>query len=110
MSDKTPNDGSLQSTKQMLDELDAMMEKMLTVPVSDLDEAVPFPPPIVKTPALSATLTLLEPTDSAPSPDSKKPPPARNRGARIVAVESAALRALQQFTGKVTARTGAIDE
>ena len=39
MPDKTPNDASLQSTKQMLDELDALMEKMLTLPVSDLDEA-----------------------------------------------------------------------
>ncbi len=72
MPDKTPNDASLQSTKQMLDELDALMEKMLTLPVSDLDEAPAFPPPILKEPALAATLTLLEPGESSSVPTGKK--------------------------------------
>jgi hypothetical protein len=69
MPNKMPDDAALQTTKQMLDELDALMEKMLTLPVNDLDEAPAFPPPIVKEPALSATLTLLEPSE----PASKKP-------------------------------------
>jgi hypothetical protein len=69
----TPNDASLQSTKQMLDELDALMEKMLTLPVNDLDDADTFPPaPVVKETTLSATMTLLEPP-SVPPPASKKP-------------------------------------
>jgi hypothetical protein len=72
MPNKTPDDASLQSTKQMLDELDALMEKMLTLPVSDPDEAAAFPPPIVKEPALSATLALLKPSESSPVPASKK--------------------------------------
>ena len=63
MSMKTTNGTSLQTTRQMLDELDALMEKMLLLPVNDPDEAVPFPEAIVK-PALSATLTLLQ----APAP------------------------------------------
>lgn len=74
MPNKMPNDASLQSTKQMLDELDALMEKMLTLPVNDLDEASPFPPPLVKEPALSATLTLLEPSDALPAPAVSKEP------------------------------------
>jgi hypothetical protein len=65
MSNKTTNDATVQSTKQMLDELDALMAKMLSLPVNDPDEAPPFPQEVVKaptlTPTLSATLTLLEP-------------------------------------------------
>src|SRR5438067_3671383 len=66
MSNKMPNDTSLQTTKQMLDELDALMEQMLSLPVNDLEGAAAFPREIVKTPtpmlppALSAKLTLLE--------------------------------------------------
>ncbi len=43
----------------MLDELDALMDRMLTLPVNDLDDA-PSPPAIVRMPAMSATLTVLE--------------------------------------------------
>ena len=58
---KKSNDPSLQSTKQMLDELDALMEKMLALPVNELDEsAQPFPKEVVKAPAVKASLTLLE--------------------------------------------------
>ena len=39
MSTKTPNDGSLQTTKQMLDELDALMDRMLSLPVNELEDA-----------------------------------------------------------------------
>lgn len=61
------NDASLQTTKQMLDELDALMERMLALPVNDADEAMSFPVDVVKTPALSAKLTLLE-TSASPLP------------------------------------------
>ncbi|MSQ96165.1 MAG: hypothetical protein EXR98_16655 [Gemmataceae bacterium] len=60
MSNKSPRDASLQTTKQMLDELDALMERMLSLPVNDPGDAAPFPEEVVKTPALSAKLTLLE--------------------------------------------------
>jgi hypothetical protein len=50
---------TLQSTRQMLDELDALMDRMLTLPVNDVDDAPP-PPAIVRMPAMSATLTVLE--------------------------------------------------
>src|ERR1700722_9285915 len=74
MSTKTTKDSSLQTTKQMLDELDALMEKMLTLPVNDPEDAAPFPEEVVKAPSLpstvSATLTLLE-----PPPLSEPPPP-----------------------------------
>lgn len=58
MSNQAANNGSLQTTRQMLDELDALMEKMLALPVQD-GEA----PASVKTapaaPALTASLTML---------------------------------------------------
>ena len=63
MAIKTTDGTSLQTTKQMLDELDALMEKMLLLPVNDPDESAPFPEAVVK-PSLSATLTLLQ----APAP------------------------------------------
>jgi hypothetical protein len=70
MPTKTPNDATLQSTKQMLDELDALMEKMLSMPVNESEAAPPFPGEVVKpptlTPTLSATLTLLEPPAKGP--------------------------------------------
>jgi hypothetical protein len=75
MSKKTPNDATLQTTKQMLDELDALMEKMLSLPVNDPGDAPPFPQEVIKppewTPTLSATLTLLEPP--APGPPTAPP-------------------------------------
>ncbi|HZZ82317.1 MAG TPA: hypothetical protein VFE62_27715 [Gemmataceae bacterium] len=78
MSNKTPNT-SLQSTKQMLDELDALMEKMLTLPVNELDEAAPPPAmPSVPEPRLSATVTLLEPPpqpEARPASRPAAPPP-----------------------------------
>lgn len=70
MSNKNPHtpDAALQSTKQMLDELDALMEKMLTLPVNDLDDAPTLPaPPALEKSALSASLTLLERSAEAPA-------------------------------------------
>jgi hypothetical protein len=48
---------SLHDTRQLLDELDALMDQMLALPIDDQDEAVTSP---VTTPTVSATLTLLE--------------------------------------------------
>jgi hypothetical protein len=58
---KKIDDGSLQTTKQMLDELDALMDRMLSLPVNDVEESPPHEKPAV----LSAKLTLLE---SPPTP------------------------------------------
>jgi hypothetical protein len=76
MSNKTPNT-SLQSTKQMLDELDALMEKMLTLPVNELDEAeTPSTPSVPEPTKLSATVTLLEPpAEAQPKPRPAPPIP-----------------------------------
>ncbi len=82
MSTKTPNDGSLQTTKQMLDELDALMERMLSLPVNDGEPGQAA----TETPVVSANLTLLKPgevpseknqAESAPvesDPEPARPP------------------------------------
>ncbi len=81
---KTPSDASLQSTKQMLDELDALMEKMLALPVNDLDDAAAFPAP---------TLTLLEPP-SVPNPaPAQSEPAAQTTQQAVREAPSLALRA-----------------
>lgn len=51
---------SLQSTRQMLDELDELMERMLSLPVQDVEAAAAAPREIVRLPTMSATLTVLE--------------------------------------------------
>jgi hypothetical protein len=72
MSNKTPNDGSLQSTKQMLDELDALMDRMLSLPVNELEEG----PTVGEKPAvLAAKLTILESPEAAPP--KPRPEPAK---------------------------------
>lgn len=89
MSNKTPNDSSLQSTKQMLDELDALMDRMLALPVNEMDDAPAFPKEIVPEKALAATLTLLQspPPLPAPAPLLETPShPAVNPPHRILAV------------------------
>lgn len=66
MSKKIQSDETLQSTKQMLDELDALMDRMLSLPVSDAEEAPTLPE---KPTVLSAKLTLLEsPVTHSPLP------------------------------------------
>ena len=56
--------GGLNSTRQMLDDLDALMERMLALPMEEA-EAVAVAP---KRPALAATLTMLPPLETtAPS-------------------------------------------
>jgi hypothetical protein len=68
---------TLQSTRQMLDELDALMDRMLAIPVNDLDEPAPTPRDIVHMPTVSATLTVLEaPVQSEESFNRGQPPSA----------------------------------
>ena len=76
MADKGPKDTSLQSTKQMLDELDALMERMLSLPVSDQDGAPALPKENTKGPSLAASLTLLDPPvdEPAKTPSAKSAP------------------------------------
>ncbi len=60
----------LHSTRQMLDELDALMDRMLALPVNDLDDAT-LPRDVVRVPTMSATLTVLDPLEQeaeAPAP------------------------------------------
>lgn len=70
MAGKT-QESSLNSTKQLLDELDALMEKMLSLPVSTQEAAsLPEAPPDF--PRMSATLTVLE--SSVETEESKTEP------------------------------------
>jgi len=66
---------ALQSTRQMLDELDALMDRMLAIPVNDLDESPPAPRGIVRMPTVSATLTVLDPTAADDDAPARQPPP-----------------------------------
>ena len=53
---------TLHDTRQLLDELDALMDQMLALPIDDADNGVapPIAPP-GPAPTVSATLTLVEP-------------------------------------------------
>jgi hypothetical protein len=76
MAKKPVNDSSLQSTRQMLDELDALMERMLTLPVNEPEQPGAAPQQPAKNAALSATVTLLEPHALArPLPEGDVPAP-----------------------------------
>jgi hypothetical protein len=66
---------ALQSTRQMLDELDALMDRMLALPVNELDEAMAPPREMIRMPTVSATLTVLEsPGASRLAPAAETPP------------------------------------
>jgi hypothetical protein len=86
------NDASLQTTKQMLDELDALMERMLSVPVNDSEDAPLFPAEVVNSPALSAKLTLLEsaPLSQIPAPPMLEQHPPFNPPHRTMPAQPAA--------------------
>jgi hypothetical protein len=62
------NDASLESTKQMLDELDALMEKMLSLPVTEAEEGRAPAKSVAKAPPMSAKLTFLPPMNEKPAP------------------------------------------
>jgi hypothetical protein len=58
MQTSKPKTGSpLQSTRQMLDELDSLMERMLALPVGDAEDLPPLPRDIPVAATVSATLT-----------------------------------------------------
>src|SRR5262245_52929810 len=60
----TPRAETPNATRQMLDELDAVMERMLALPVNDLSEPAPaMPSEVPESPALTAQLSLVEPSD-----------------------------------------------
>src|SRR5207247_11339872 len=52
-------------TRRLLDELDALMDQMLALPVGDQDDAVGAPATAA---TVSATLTMLEPAPDAAAP------------------------------------------
>src|SRR5438552_5117357 len=60
---------TLQTTRQMLDELDALMDRVLALPVNDVEDTAPAPREIVRMSTVSATLTVLE----SPVPDEEAP-------------------------------------
>ncbi|MCI0681512.1 MAG: hypothetical protein L0Y71_05365 [Gemmataceae bacterium] len=76
----------LHDTRQLLDELDALMDQMLALPITDEDEIAPeTAEPVAPAPAtVSATLTMLE------SPARRQPAPAESSQPRVadVAAES----------------------
>jgi hypothetical protein len=76
-----------QSARQMLDELDVLMDRMLAIPVNELDDAAPSAPAIVRMPTVSATLTVLE----APVEDEESPAPERREPLRESFVSYSAL-------------------
>jgi hypothetical protein len=65
-----PDPPLVHPTRQMLDELDALMERMLALPIGDVEPAAPpdgGPPNARHTPTLAAKLTLLPaPSDEPP--------------------------------------------
>jgi len=66
-SSSTHETATVQSTRQLLDELDELMERMLALPIEDADQPPPAQP-------VAATLTLLEsPTDAAAAADATAP-------------------------------------
>jgi hypothetical protein len=80
MADNVTKDTSLESTKQMLDELDALMERMLSMPMNEPEELAAVPKEISKGPSLAASLSLLEQIPAEPeravAPPPAPPPPA----------------------------------
>lgn len=63
----------LNATRQMLDDLDALMERMLSLPMDEAGGNISAPPAPPKRPALAATLTVLDPMEQTAS---EKPAPA----------------------------------
>jgi hypothetical protein len=57
----TKEPAGVHTTRQLLDELDALMERMLAVPVADGADADQRPDEAESIPAVAATLTMIEP-------------------------------------------------
>jgi hypothetical protein len=68
----------LQSTRQMLDELDSLMERMLALPVGDVEDLPPLPRDVPALSSLAARLTDLPSAESLPSEDEETPAPTKS--------------------------------
>jgi hypothetical protein len=79
----------VQSTRQMLDELDALMDRMLAIPVNDVDDPEPTAPAIIRKPTVSATLTVLEPPAEGDRVRREPPPPREIFPKRVTPAASA---------------------
>jgi len=66
---------SLQATRQMLDELEALMERMLALPVNELEEPADTAREGRRGVALAARLTPLEPDFDSPAPPVRRAVP-----------------------------------
>ncbi|MFN4257667.1 MAG: hypothetical protein ACK4RK_00085 [Gemmataceae bacterium] len=77
MSSQTPprTSTAIQLTRQQIDELEALMQRMLALPVAEVDEAAP--PEAETEAALPAAPPVLDPTvlETAPLPEALVPPP-----------------------------------
>lgn len=79
MASSPTKDAPLQTTRQLLDELDALMERMLALPIEDQDTDLSQPAPAASAPTVAATLTMVNPPpEPAPAPERLRllPPPA----------------------------------
>jgi len=74
-----PNDPLPNSTRQMLDELDALMERMLALPVNDLADQAPVVPQ-----PLSAKVTVVETPQATVEAPGPAPAPATGSGMVLV--------------------------
>lgn len=81
-----PTSGAIHNTRQQLDELDSLLQKMLDLPVSNLPEpgsnavSPPAPPPTIAPPSLNQSETRYEPSSPPrpsfiPPPNFSSPPP-----------------------------------
>jgi hypothetical protein len=71
-----PRSPATQSTRQLLDELDALMQRMLSLPVNQFDEPPqpPAPPPAPAAPAVSVVTISQAPPLDALAPGGRRPP------------------------------------
>ena len=76
-SSNTPNEPLSNSTRQMLDELDALMERMLALPVNDLEDS----PPVLSPPSTKVTIVEAPAPVETPYP---APPPSSSPGKVLV--------------------------
>src|SRR5260370_15819216 len=86
-SSEPPTDPLPTSTRQMLDELDALMERMLALPVNDLEDG----PPVLSSPPLSGKVTVVEAPPApveASRPPLASPPPSKVLVGRLSALPS----------------------
>jgi hypothetical protein len=77
-----PDPPPLHATRQMLDELDALMERMLALPINDAEEPGSAPPASAppRSRPLSASLTLLQAPVDEPAPSDHSEPNSANAG------------------------------